>query len=455
MSNQNKRILRLLVIGILLVVGAIVARKEITTYRKLAVERAKKAGQKAVELELVRLHEAARLAPNDKTKQWDLANFYIKYNINDKAADQLATIIHLDHDDVPALSKLADISLDATAYSAAEFYYREVIKRQPRSVPAWQGLGSALILERRFYEAMNVAEHCVELDGTNAKSRLIGASALLNYALQYPDPLSHSDYIETARQQLVALTRVMPNSGEVFYEYGRALVALQHREEAIPQLEHAVKLSPDNGDAARLLAIAYENVNKNDKALTLLKELNIRQPDNPGTNDMLGQLQLESKEPGALQGAIVAFQKAARKLPNDQYINERLAEAYEKANDLPSARKSYEHVTQINPNRSFSFHKLALIYTRLSEPALAKKASDIAEHLAANEQQFKTIQELSAKHPDDVNLHLIIADRFLEMKMYAPARDEYFQVLRLDPKNKKVPRQFMAAAATEIRLGLY
>ena len=75
--------------------------------------------------------------------------------------------------------------------------------------------------------------------------------------------------------------------------------------------------------------------------------------------------------------------------------------------------------------------------------------------LAANEQQFKTIQELSAKHPDDVNLHLIIADRFLEMKMYAPARDEYFQVLRLDPKNKKVPRQFMAAAATEIRLGLY
>ena len=92
---------------------------------------------------------------------------------------------------------------------------------------------------------------------------------------------------------------------------------------------------------------------------------------------------------------------------------ERLGEAYVKANDLQNARVIFERVTQINPNRSFAFQKLALIYTRLGETALSKRAALLSEHTASNEMQFKRIQDLSARHPESVDLHLALADRLL------------------------------------------
>ena len=75
--------------------------------------------------------------------------------------------------------------------------------------------------------------------------------------------------------------------------------------------------------------------------------------------------------------------------------------------------------------------------------------------MTSNEQQLKQIQELSQRHPQDVNLHLILADRYRTMKMYGPSRDEYFAVLRLDPKNKHIPKKFMDTAAALTEKGLY
>jgi tetratricopeptide (TPR) repeat protein len=204
-----------------------------------------------------------------------------------------------------------------------------------------------------------------------------------------------------------------------------------------------------------MLAILYRALNRDDKALKVVQDLNARIPDDPATNDMLGDILVNSNQPGAVAQAVEALKRAAAKAPDDQYILQHLAEAYDKANDLVSARATYERVTQINPNGSIAFHKLALIYTRLGETKLAKQAATLSEHTAFNESQFSRIQDLSSRHPDDTNLHLIIADRLLAMKMYAPARDEYFRVLQLDPGNKRVPKEFLKAASTDIRQGLY
>ena len=205
MVNQSRRFSAIVIAGAVLVTAAIIVRKQAPARRSAAINARRAADKAEVEKEMVRLHEAARAAPRDKQKQWDLANFYIKYNILDKAGDQLAIVIHLDHDDMQAQLKLADVSLQATAYATAEFYYRAVAKREPNNVEALQGLAEALTLQRRFFEAMGASSHALELDKTNAKSRLIDASALLNYALQFPDPVSHSEYIDTARIELVPL----------------------------------------------------------------------------------------------------------------------------------------------------------------------------------------------------------------------------------------------------------
>src|SRR5580693_7337933 len=157
MANQTRRIAAILAAGGVLVITAIAVRKQVAAHRLAAISSARAAVKAGLEKEMVKLHTAARDAPRDKQKQWDLANFYIKYNILDKAADQLAIIIHLDHNDFQAQLKLADLSLKARAYSTAEFYYRSVAKNEPNNIEAWQGLAESLTFQRRFFEAMNTS----------------------------------------------------------------------------------------------------------------------------------------------------------------------------------------------------------------------------------------------------------------------------------------------------------
>jgi tetratricopeptide (TPR) repeat protein len=457
MKSQKNRLPALLTIGMLLIAGAYTAKKTVLAKRKpaAAVNPAATAQQREAEQELVRLHEAARTAPNDKQKQWDLANFYLKYEILDKAADQLAAIVHMDNKDYVAQLRLADVCLKAQQYKTAEFYYHAVSQAEPKNLDALHGLAASLYKQRRFYEATNVARTALEVDKNNPNSHLIFATCLLDYALQYPDPIMHSAEINLARREFEGLVKVLPNSGELYYQYGREEEALLQRETSVKLLERAHQLSPDNGEAARMLALAYRAMLRDDKALKVMQELDARQPNNPATNDMLGQLYLASTVPGDAQKAVACFQTAAKAAPNDVYIMERLGGALEKVKNDTSARAAYEKATQINPYRSLSFQRLALVYTRLGLTALAREAAANGKNMAFNEQQMKTIQELSSKHPDDANLHLILAERYREMKLLGPARDEYFSVLKIDPKNKRVPKEFVKGAAAEVEKGLY
>jgi hypothetical protein len=77
--------------------------------------------------------------------------------------------------------------------------------------------------------------------------------------------------------------------------------------------------------------------------------------------------------------------------------------------------------------------KLADKYGKLSSQA----ATD-AGRLTFNDNQLRQIQTLSQEHPDDINLHMILAQRYTELQQYGPAHDEYIAIQKLDPKDKRV-----------------
>ena len=64
----------------------------------------------------------------------------------------------------------------------------------------------------------------------------------------------------------------------------------------------------------------------------------------------------------------------------------------------------------------------------------------MATSMAANENQLHQIQLLSTQYPDDINLHLILADRYMDLKQPGPAKDEYSQALKIDPKNGRAKK---------------
>ena len=54
--------------------------------------------------------------------------------------------------------------------------------------------------------------------------------------------------------------------------------------------------------------------------------------------------------------------------------------------------------------------------------------------------QLQQIQLLSSQHPDSVNLHFLLADRYMDLRMAGPAKDEFTQVLNLDPNNGRAKK---------------
>jgi tetratricopeptide (TPR) repeat protein len=451
MSKQTRRIAVIAVSGTLIVAVAWAVRAQIGARRMAAQRAASLVQQSAAEQELVRMHDKARAEPRNKQAQWDLVNFFLKYNMLDKAADQLAFIVRLDHTDLDAKLKLADVCLAANDYHDAEYYYREATKQSPKNSVTWQCLCSPLIKERKYFEAAAAANQAMILDKNDIGSRFLHAVALSNFVMQYQYPLSHKRELNLAQRELSSLAKEMPDNGDLFYQYGRVERALLHRDASIEQLERAHMLSPKNADVSRLLATSYHEIQKDNTALKLLEEAASYQSDDPGVNDLLGRILLGSTDPGSHERALDAFQKALKAAPHDARITEHLGSAYDELNNLPDARLAYERSTQLDPYRSSPFHKLALLYTRIGEPKLAKQAALLAEHVEFNEQQLIRVMHMSATHPEDVNLHLILADRYRDMKLTRQARDEYFLVLKLDPNNKQVPRKFPASADVDMR----
>ena len=88
--------------------------------------------------------------------------------------------------------KLAGICLAADQYPISETYFRDVTKKNPRNnVIALQGLSATLIKQRRYFEAVIEAKKALAIDKNDTGSQLLHATAVLDFVMQFPDPLSH------------------------------------------------------------------------------------------------------------------------------------------------------------------------------------------------------------------------------------------------------------------------
>src|SRR5439155_11824180 len=141
------------------------------------------------------------------------------------------------------------------------------------------------------------------------------------------------------------------------------------------------------------------------------------------------QLIQASDEPDADRKSLPLFQKAARLDPRAARFTERLGTAYLRVNDLQRAREAFEMAARLSPNRAFPYQQLAAIYTRQGDAKRATAAAREAEILDFNAQQFKTLQAVAKRHPENIPLRLSLADRYRFLGIRGPARDEYRSIL--------------------------
>ena len=443
---QQKRFYWILLLGVAAVLGAGAVRYQVQQRRRLQPTSTIALDQQAIDAELVRLRKAVEAKPTDTSARWALIEFYNRYGLLDPAGEQIVALLKLDPKDKRAHLELANALLAKRRFSLAEASYRDVIDMDPKSLPAWQGLCAAMIKEGRYLEANVAGQYALALNPKDPNSHLLLATSALEYADQFPDPAAHAGEIEFARKELEYLKTILPDNAEIYFDLGRCYRGLHNAPAAISNLEVAHRLQPERQDIGQLLAIAYRANNDRPTAIKVLEGLAASPKATGPTYDLLGQLYQVSVQPDSSQKALAAFKKAVALAPQNPSFQQDLGSAYYRAGDMQAARATFAQVIRLDPQRSYAFQQLALIYTRLGQPKLAAIAAKIAREVTFNEQQLIQIQELAKKHPESVNLHLILAKRYNDLKLPGPSRDEYITILKLDPKNPNVPAEIRKAA---------
>ncbi|MCA1595726.1 MAG: tetratricopeptide repeat protein [Chloroflexi bacterium] len=371
--------------------------------------------------------------PSDTISRWKLANAYQKIRQIANALPQLQAIAKLQPTSQTAQMALGNTYLALQRTRDAEATYRSMTRQWPKDADVWQGLAAALYHQRRFSEALEAAQQATDLEPNSSNEYILSTSAV-QAAAQFPDPGVRARQIIMSRNTLIHLSQTMPTNASVFYNLGLASAAL-HDPKGLDYMQRAYALAPGREDITAQLATAYKEAGKRDQALKVV-EMGIRRfPKSAPLYSMLGQLLQFRGGPGADTKALAAFTQAARLNPTDSFVLSDLGVALLRTNHLSQARDVFLKSVRLNRFVAFPYQQLAAIFTRMGDTPRATAAATLARQMVFNEQQLNRVQQLIGHDPNNWHLHLILADRYQEMNLLGPARDEYIVTQRLDRRN--------------------
>lgn len=125
--------------------------------------------------------------------------------------------------------------------------------------------------------------------------------------------------------------------------------------EAILELEDVVQMDPGYKDAAYLLGLCYMNLNRQDEAVTLFKNLLERNTDDSKTWTALAYAYLKQ---GKLQDAVGAYEKLAHLVPSEPKVWIDIGDIYRILGDHQKAEESYRKALEIDADDEEAVYEL-------------------------------------------------------------------------------------------------
>lgn len=351
-------------------------------------------------------------------------------------------------------------ALYARNYSIAMKAASQWVKIAPKNPQARQILGSMLLLEKRYDEAM------------------IHLELLLDSIKDDPDQLSSVIAAIVEQQQdrphaleiIEKLLAKSPKNPVVLLTYSRLLLQDKQFEPALKVLRTLLSQVPDHNEAVPLYAYVLEKQGKPKLALFWMKqalqtypnkqdwrlmyarmladaeqfEESIKQfkqllSENPEQNDTflyaLGILSVQIKQFSAAKSYFLQLIKIGERVNTSRYY---LGQIAQEEKDLKKAIYWYKQIDS-GPNYLNAQARIALILAKQG------KLDKALEYL-------KTAQ---LNHPDEaINLMILEADLLDEQKRYSEAMAVYNAALKLEPENTELlyMRAMMAEKLGDIAL---
>jgi tetratricopeptide (TPR) repeat protein len=193
------------------------------------------------------------------------------------------------------------------------------------------------------------------------------------------------------------------------------------------------------------LGIVYQRREQHDQAVTAFREAIRLDPKYVAPRILLGASLMAR---GHVAAATSALEQAVKLAPDEPLARQQLARAYEKAGNLPDAVQQYRKLRDLAPQDAESAYQLGRVYLALSEWSLRQLqqvdpgSARLQQALGHNyrvqgkpemaEQAFLRAAKADPRLPE---IHLALAQLYLEQKRWGEARAEIERELALVPES--------------------
>lgn len=189
-------------------------------------------------------------------------------------------------------------------------------------------------------------------------------------------------------------------------------------QRAIEQYREVVRLDPTDAESALWLSRLYRLRNEHDKAEEVLRGVLKQDPENEAAVEQLTQLLLDE---GKSSEAVSLLEKITNRSSSPALLD-LLGDAYTQTHDLGKAEEAYRKAVELDPSELS--HQRGLAQTLLSE----EKYSDA----------LKAYQKLSDLMPDDSDVYLRLAQIYRELHQLDKAEEYLLKARQYAPGSLEV-----------------
>jgi len=436
-SPGGKHILLLALVGTAVVCIAWAVRTGILAQRRAQIDAAaeQRFRLQQAAMQISALHRRILLHPDDLQAHRELASLYAQDNMPDQLVAELETLARLQPKDIQAQLALASACGALKRWPEAVSSYLSIVKTWPQAPAGWQGLSVTFYGMKQYEKAMVAARRAYRLQPDDLRNRFGLAASTLQWAIETNRAGNRLTLIGQEQQELTRLLPGWPDKAGIHYLLGHAYAASNKVDLAISHLEEADRLQPESADIAFGLGRVYLREQRYADGRRVVQRALTADPSNADLLELMGRLWQDSGEAGAQQQALPLFEQAAKSAPENPQFQEQLGSAYLQAGRLDDARHAFETTLKFDPNRPFPYQQLAVIYARSGDRQRAAQIAQAAKEVEFNAEQLKMLQAMVATHPEDVGLHLQLADRYRVLGLNGLAQDEYLAAKQQDPHN--------------------
>ena len=215
--------------------------------------------------------KAAALRPQRWDGYYELGVFYYQQRRYIDAAAEFERVLEITPDNALVHATLGGMMQLLGKEAEAEKHLKQSIKLQP-SYAAYTNLGSLYYRERRWAESVAMTRKALEINDNDWR-----AWSNLGLAYEWLNRKSEAD--EAFRNELARLekiAKVSADDADVQVELGLMYSKWKLRAKAMPRIEAALALAPEDPSVLVCAGEAYENLGDRSRALELVKKALVR-----------------------------------------------------------------------------------------------------------------------------------------------------------------------------------